>query len=62
MTPDLPTVYAYQVAHFSNMSSKIVTMNHRIDLFDPLVLTQSMSFLLGAFTAIAFVIASRCRY
>ena len=50
---------------FQNMS----TLNHKSDVIismvgnmDPTVITQSLSFLLGSFAALAFVIASHNRY
>jgi hypothetical protein len=52
-------------AIFSNMStinSKSDVIISRLDLMQPAVITESISFLIGAFVAIAFVLSSKVRY
>lgn len=45
---------------FTNISSKV--QKHEEVFMEPSILTQTVSFIVGAFCAIAFVIASKIRY
>lgn len=47
---------------FTNISTKLAVLDTRIAKMEPQVITQSISFLLGAFVALAFVLASKVRY
>ena len=44
---------------FSNISSQISRLDSKVAQMDPTVITQSISFLIGAFVSIAFVLASK---
>jgi hypothetical protein len=47
---------------FSNISTKLASIDSRVANMQPQVITQSISFLVGAFIAIAFIIASKMRF
>lgn len=44
------------------LDSKITALDEKVANMQPQVITESISFLLGAFIAIAFVISSKMRY
>lgn len=44
------------------IDSKITALDEKVANMQPQVITESISFLLGAFIAIAFVISSKMRY
>ncbi|WP_173200620.1 hypothetical protein [Geobacter sp. SVR] len=46
---------------FSNISTKLSKLDQKVDNLQPQVITQSISFLLGAFVAIAFVVSASRR-
>ncbi len=47
---------------FSNLSTQVHHLDVKVANMQPLVITQSISFLLGAFVALAFVMACKARY
>lgn len=44
------------------LSHQITSLQNQVADMDPLIITQSISFLVGAFIAIAFVVASSLRF
>lgn len=44
------------------LSLQVSTLDAKVSNMQPAVITESISFLIGAFTAIAFVVASRMRF
>lgn len=75
--PDTPLVLKSPESFFAPLSSKmdlinsavlnglltkVIELNNKVAKMEPTVITQSISFLVGAFTAMAFVLASSMRY
>lgn len=47
---------------FANISTKLTALDAKVANMQPEVITQSLSFLLGAFVALAFVLAAKMRF
>lgn len=50
------------IRKLESISNKISSLNTKVANMDPITITQSISFLLGSFTALAFVMASNQRF
>ena len=46
---------------FTSFSTSVAKFDYKVGNMEPLVITQSISFLLGAFVALAFVLATKMR-
>ncbi len=55
---DLSAIFS----NISTLNSKSDVIITRLDLMQPGIITESMSFFVGALVAIAFVLASKMRY
>lgn len=66
---DINVINDVQLLKFKNISTSVASVSTRLDALDlkvsnmaPEVITQSISFLLGAFVALAFVLAAKVRF
>lgn len=56
---NINTIADAQKIKFTQISSSVAALDAKVAKMDPLVITQSISFLIGAFVAIAFIFAVR---